>query len=201
MTGTAPRTIEPDKLSRLEALLDRQEILDCLGRISRGMDRFDRDLFVSGYHADAVIDAGALVGSPGEAYDHGAALHEHGQSSTLHNLLNHSCEIDGDTAHAETYFLYNGLNRDGTNWIAGGRYIDRLERRDGAWRIALRCTVMEWSGMIPGNVVPLFENVPDVHLNGAPARSREDISYRRPLTNRRRMTAPADMRVLSVPRR
>jgi hypothetical protein len=96
--------------------------------------------------------------------------------------------------------LYTGRNRDETNWIGGGRYVDRLERRDGAWKIAMRCTIMEWSSVIPPAVVPLFANVPDLHLNGTPCRSKEDTSYRRPLINRRIMSAPGDVRELSAPR-
>jgi len=191
--------IHPDRLARLEQLLDRQDILDCLVRVGRGIDRFDRELFLSAYHPDAVIDAGGLVGGPGQVYDQGAELHRHGQTSTLHNLLNHSCELDGDTAHAETYFLYNGLNRDGSNWAGGGRYVDRLERRDGEWKIAFRYTVMEWSGTIEPSSVPLFENVTDLHRNGVPSRDKGDPSYRRPLTNRRAMTSPADIRALGTP--
>jgi SnoaL-like protein len=176
--------------ARLEQLLDRQDILDCLVRFSRGMDRFDRELFLSAFHRDAVIAAGDFVGGPVELYDWASRLHEHGQSSTHHNLLNHSCEIDGDAAHTETYYLFVGRNRDETNWMAGGRYIDRLERRDGAWRIALRTNAIEWSGMVPTLPIP-FSDVPDVHDNGAPARSKEDPSYRRPLTNRRKKRIPA----------
>jgi len=198
--NSAASQIAGERAARLEQLLDRQDIFDCVTRVSRAIDRFDRQLFLSAYHPDAVIDAGGLVGEPASVYDAGAALHESGQSSTLHHLTNHSCEVDGDLAHAETYFLYVGRNRDGTNWAAGGRYVDRLERRDGAWRIALRCTVMEWSGMIPVAEVPLFENVPDLHLNGIPSRSKEDLSYRRPLINRREMRFPADPRKLSMPR-
>ena len=96
---------------------------------------------------------------------------------------------DGDVAHAETYYLFVGRNRDETNWVAGGRYVDRLERRDGAWRIALRCNAVEWSGMIPTLPIP-FADVPDVRRNGAASRSRDDLSYRRPLTNRREMCLP-----------
>jgi hypothetical protein len=188
-----------DPLARLGELLDRQDIHDCIKRVSRAIDRFDRDLFLSAYHADAVIDAGALVAGPAEVYESGAALHEAGQSATIHHLTNHLCEIAGDEAHAETYFLYVGRNRDGSNWAAGGRYSDRLERRGGAWKIAFRCTIMEWSGMIPETQVPLFRDVPDVHLNGAPSRSREDPSYRRPLTNRRERRVPADPRALGRP--
>ena len=194
------RSIDPQRLARLEQMLDRQDILDCIMRISRAIDRFDRALFLSGYHPDAVIDAGEFVGDPATVYDGGAALHEQGQSTTLHNLTNHTCEIDGDVAHAETYWLYNGLNRDGSNWVAGGRYVDRLERREGEWRIAFRCTLLEWSGTIPKANVPLFDNVRQVNLNGVSVRNREDPSYRRPLVNRRPVQFPADPRALGTPR-
>jgi hypothetical protein len=193
MSGTEPE-------AALQRLLDRQDILDALTRISRGLDRFDRDLFLSGFHDDAVIDAGELVGPAAQVYAGGVALHEHGQTATLHNLLNHSCEINGDVAHTETYWLYTGRNRDATNWAAGGRYVDRLERRDGRWRIAFRCTIAEWSTLLPASSVPLFENPSDAQLNGVPSRTREDPSYRRPLTNRRAFRFPADPRELSTPR-
>jgi hypothetical protein len=184
MDRAASRTIDPERLTRLEHLLDRQEILDCLIRFSRGMDRFDRELFLSAFHADAIIDAGVFVGGPEKLYEWASDLHEQGQAATHHNLLNHSCEIDGDVAHSETYYLFVGRNRDETNWVAGGRYIDRLERRGRTWKIVLRCNAVEWSGMVPTMAVP-FENVPDVHKNGVPSRSKDDLSYRRPLTNRR----------------
>ena len=176
-------------LGRLEHLLDRQDILDCLIRFSRGMDRFDRELFLSAFHADAVIAAGPFVGGPEALYDWASKLHEQGQSATHHNLLNHSCDIDGNVAHTETYYLFVGRNRDETNWIAGGRYIDRLERRDGSWKIALRTNAIEWSGMVPTLPIP-FAEVPDIHVNGAASRSKEDSSYRRPLTNKRKSQIP-----------
>jgi ketosteroid isomerase-like protein len=200
MNGASLQEIDSGKLARLGELLDRQDILDCVTRISRAIDRFDRDLFLSGYHVDAVIDAGEFVGDPAKVYDGGAALHEQGQSSTLHHLTNHSCEIDGDVAHAETYWQYTGRNRDGTNWVAGGRYVDRLERREGLWKIAFRCTLLEWSGTIPANTVPLFEKVSDAHVNGVASRSKQDPSYRRPLINRRQLQFPDDPRALGTPR-
>jgi len=175
--------------ARLEALLHRQDILDCLVRFSRGMDRFDRELFLSAFHPDAVIAAGPFVGGPIELYEWAAALHEHGQSATHHNLLNHTCEIQDSVAHTETYYLFVGRNRDDTNWIAGGRYIDRLERRDGAWKIALRTNAIEWSGLVPTLPIP-FMDVPGIHLNGAPSRDPRDPSYQRPLTNKREPRKP-----------
>ena len=93
--------------------------------------------------------------------------------------------IDGDVAHTETYYLFVGRNRDDSNWMAGGRYIDRLERREGEWKIALRTNAIEWSGMVPTMPIP-FGDVPDIFGNGAPSRSADDPSYRRPLTNLRK---------------
>jgi hypothetical protein len=176
--------------ARIETLIDRQDILDCLTRFSRGMDRFDRELFLSAFHADATIAAGDFVGSPGDLYDWASNMHEQGQSATHHNLLNHTCDLDGDTAHTETYYLFVGRNRDESNWIAGGRYIDRLERRDGQWRIALRTNAIEWSGLVPTMPVP-FMDVPDIHVNGTPSRSTNDPSYQRPLTNKREPNIPS----------
>jgi hypothetical protein len=170
--------------ARLEQLLHRQDILACLNRFSRGMDRFDRELFLSAFHTDAVIAAGPFVGDPVALYDWASKLHDHGQSATHHNLLNHTCDLNGDVAHTETYYLFVGRNRDETNWIAGGRYIDRLERREGGWKIALRTNAIEWSGMVPTLPIP-FADVPGIDLNGAPSRSQQDPSYQRPLTNRR----------------
>jgi hypothetical protein len=180
-------TVAPERLAKL---LDRQDIEDCLTRFSRGMDRFDRELFLSAFHPDATVAAGPFVGPPDKLYDWARDLHEQSQSATMHNLMNLTLDVDGEVAHAETYYLFVGRNRDETNWIAGGRYIDRLERRNGEWKIALRCNAIEWSGMVPTLPLP-FADIPDVARNGVAARSREDISYLRPLTNRRSSQMPA----------
>jgi hypothetical protein len=113
-------------------------------------------------------------------------MHRDGQTATHHNLLNHTCDLVGDVAHTETYYLFVARNRDDTNWIAGGRYLDRLERREGSWRIILRNNVIEWSGLVPTMAIPYAE-VPDIHTNGAPSRNRQDPSYQRPLINKRQV--------------
>lgn len=191
MADSDKRTINSGTLARLEQLLDRQDISDCLVRFSRGMDRFDRELFLSAFHPDAVVSAGDFVGLPDELYSWASGLHREGQRATHHNLLNHSCEIDGDVAHCETYYLFVGRNRDDSNWLAGGRYIDRMERRESGWKIALRCNAIEWSGMAPSTEIP-FADVADLELNGPSVRSREDISYLRPLVNRREKRTVSD---------
>lgn len=167
--------------ARLQALVDRQEIYDCLVRICRGTDRFDRDAFLSGFHPDARIQSGSYAGGPEEIYAGGAAAHDESTKFTLHCLSSHACAIDGDSAHAETTYLYNANNRDGTNWSAAGRYLDRFERRGGAWRIAFRCITVEWSGKLLENSIPMFDEATQDPAVLMPTRDKADPSYLRPL--------------------
>jgi hypothetical protein len=82
-----------------------------------------------------------------------------------------------------------GRNRDDSNWIAGGRYIDRLDKRNGEWKIVMRTNAIEWSGLVPTLPIP-FTDVPGINLNGTPARSKDDPSYLRPLINKRTANIP-----------
>jgi hypothetical protein len=177
------------KLARLEALLDKQEIMEALTRFSRGMDRLDRELYMSAFHADAEMAAGPFVGLASECADWSFPMHEEGQILTHHSLLNVTIDLDGDTAHTETYNLFVARNKDESVVLAGGRYIDRFERRSGEWKIALRTNAIEWACMPPTIPIP-FSDVADPYGNGAPARDRSDPSYRRPRTNLRERHIP-----------
>ena len=181
--------MENDREARLSALLDKQDIGECLVRFSRGMDRFDKAIYLSAFHDDAEIAAGPFVGSAADCWDWAVPLHESGQIVTHHALLQSTIDLDGDIAHVETYYQFVGRNRDESVWMAGGRYIDRFERRISQWRIALRMNVIEWSCLPPPLALP-FADVPDLALNGLSDRSEEDPSYRRPLVNFRVRTSP-----------
>lgn len=182
--------MDAERLKKLDALLDKADIMECLTRFSRGMDRFDRELYLSAFHADAEMAAGPYVGDVAGCYDWAVPMHDAGQIVTHHSLLNNTTEIDGDTAHSETYYLFVGRNRDESLWMAGGRYIDRFERRAGEWKIALRTNVIEWGCLPPPLPLP-FGDVPDIALNGVSSRSKDDPSYQRPLVNRRAPSNPA----------
>nr|WP_278254352.1 nuclear transport factor 2 family protein [Sphingobium sp. BYY-5] len=175
---------------RLRDLIDRQAISECLARFSRGMDRFDRDIYLSAFHDDAEIAAGPFVGSAAACWDWAMPLHDQAQILTHHALLQTSIDLDGDVAHSETYYQFIGRNRDESLIMAGGRYIDRFARRDDAWRIALRINVIEWSVLPPAIPIP-YADVPDIAGNGVSTRGREDPSYQRPLVNRRASQTPA----------
>jgi len=132
----------------VEELWNREQIRQCLSRYARGVDRFDREMILSAYHPDAIDEHGKFVGTPTEFVEW--AMGQHGQAHLTHQhcLLNHSCEFDGDTAYAETYFIFVGMNREGKPLgMNGGRYVDRFEKRNGEWKIAYRICLRDWGLM------------------------------------------------------
>ncbi|MDO7833465.1 nuclear transport factor 2 family protein [Sphingobium sp. HBC34] len=157
-------------------LKDRQDILDCLHRYCRGVDRFDRDAVRSAYHADALDDHGEYVGDVEGFIDWAFDYHARHQVRTLHSIANHLCDIDGDVAHAETYFTFHSVNREAPfQSTTSGRYIDRLERRDGRWGIVRRiCVINGFGAFDPDGQAGDGYFVPST-------RDRNDPAYMRPL--------------------
>lgn len=186
---------QPDNLQAMvQTLWDRDAIRDCVARYCRGVDRFDKELILSAFHPDATDEHGKFVGNPEEFVSWALGQHAQAHLSHQHYMLNHRSEIDGDTAHAETYFMFVSMNRKGKPLtMGGGRYIDRMERREGRWAIAYRVCLRDWA---------MLEEQPDMNdlssftstrallsdemrafMNGGPAarRDRSDPSYQRPL--------------------
>lgn len=162
-------------------LMDRTAILDCISRHARGHDRHDTELLSDAYHKDGIDEHGYAI-NQGPAYAEWAnAVHAAGSLLHTHNITTHTCEIDGDTAHCESYVLVILLNNDGESArLLSGRYIDRLERRDGAWKIALRRTTVD--ALLSGDASILKS--PVFHDQGYTKgmRDRSDVSYQRPLS-------------------
>jgi hypothetical protein len=177
-------------LKRQQELLDRQAIRDCLTAYCRGMDRRDLELAVSCYHPDGVDDHGQIVADPETFVAWADGTHAH-VAVTQHMITNHTCEIDGDVAHAETYWFAANkhLNSEAVT-LCGGRYIDRLERRGGQWRIAVRKCTVEWGGTPVAD--PLPQEALKAHsVAGRYTRDRADPSYSRPFTIDRPRATPA----------
>lgn len=176
-------TVDTEKLARdVQYLMDRREIEDLVHSHARGHDRFDVALLTDAYHPDGIDEHGAASVNRGPGYAEWAnAIHAGGSALCLHNITTHNCEIDGDVAHAESYVLVGLLNPDGrTVRFINGRYVDRLEKRDGRWRIALRrCTV---DLLIAGDAsilqLPQFKAAG--YIKGQ--RDATDVSYQRPLS-------------------
>ena len=168
----------------IRQLLDRQAIWDAIISYTRGMDRLDPELVIKAFHPDAKDDHGVVVGNREEIAESGMTMHGAENRKTHHCLTNHYCELDGDVAHTETYFVYFGAQEEGPTDVLGGRYLDDMERRDGEWRIANRLCFIEWSSYLPQGKdtgtsasTGALESIMDPRSK----RSREDASYIRPL--------------------
>ncbi|HXK24690.1 MAG TPA: nuclear transport factor 2 family protein [Myxococcota bacterium] len=164
----------------VQFLKDRAAILDCIAAHARGCDRHDVALLSSTYHPDGVDEHGKMK-IPGPEYAawangvHGATSRAH-----MHHVTTHTCTIDGDQAHAESYVLVALLSPDGKSaTVMSGRYVDRLERRDGAWKLAVRRATVELAFSADASLLQSGFFKSQGYVRGT--RDRDDLSYRRPL--------------------
>jgi len=143
-------------LDAVERLTAELEIRRVLARYCRAVDRGDVELLKSVYHPDATDDHGTFQGS-GFAFAEALVPAMDGSSiPSQHHVTNVLIELDGDRAAVESYVLAFHPVRDRasgaeTHALAGGRYLDRFEKRDGEWKIADRRVVIDWTrASLPG---------------------------------------------------
>lgn len=131
-----------------QQLQDKEEIGAVLVRYCRGADYGDEAILRSVFHPDATDDHAGMYGGKIEELLPTAVRMSKQFSVIRHALSNVSIKLDGDAADAESYVVATHVfEKDGEtyHWLAGGRYIDRFERRNGEWRIFKRITHMDWS--------------------------------------------------------
>jgi len=157
----------------LEDLLAEAQIKDVHIRYCRANDRRDEGLMRSCFHPDAVIALHKDLDVEGFIALGREILGQY--VVTWHNTGNQLVEVRGDVAMAEHYTISShriAASADGPerDWIAHGRYIDRMERRDGVWKIARRKLVVDYTRMDPvGEAVS--------PASGGGMRDRSDPSY------------------------
>jgi hypothetical protein len=152
----------------------RAAISDVLARYCRGIDRLDLEGVRDCYWPDATDSHGGFHGTRDEFVAWVATLLARFES-TMHFLGNVLIEVEGNAAVAETYalaFHRSAESKLSLNLIVGVRYVDRFEKRRGAWKIAKRVCVTEWSRI--DDEAGRFPIAPG-HLRGA--RDRSDVVY------------------------
>ena len=171
-------------------LIDRQACADLLARYCRAIDRLDEALLRSVFHPDSEHHHGihGPSSAPGEDDFVAFAFGFLGTCRyTHHQLGSVLIEIDGTRATSEAYFTaYHRLRArsdpaaaedaaasEMDYWV-GGRYLDRMEKRDGAWRIVWRVGTTDWTRLEP----PAGAAVDTVDARFPSRRSREDPVYR-----------------------
>lgn len=160
-------------------LADRQAIRDCIMRQTRGVDRHDAKLMESAYHPDGVARFGPTIVAAADYGEWSNEAHAGRFGLHLHHITTHNCELDGDVAHCESYVLGTFLSPDQQRAsVVSGRYFDRLERRDGEWRIVVRRTVIDICAEGDASFLGAFRGT---QVEEDDFWTQKDISYLRPL--------------------
>lgn len=136
--------------SRLQGLLDKQEIRELALRYCRGVDRKDPALLRSLYTHDGIDNHGEVFRGSAEGYvDFLEASFEFIEIGA-HYVCNHLVELDPDDAdqasgevYALGYHVIPGPEGTRTDSLVGVRYLDRYRREEGAWRFASREVVFD----------------------------------------------------------
>lgn len=142
----------------LSELSDRAEIADILFHFCQILDQRNWDAMDQIFHDDASVRYSYRdTVEPAMDWVARASGILDAFSGTFHQLGNMLIDIDGDTAWCETYVTathrvpptapkegFWGSKDEPYNGVAGARYIDRFERRDGKWKIVVHETIVDW---------------------------------------------------------
>jgi hypothetical protein len=134
----------------------RFAIMDCAHLYCHAVDRRRWGLMAQVFHEDATYKFFSIEGGWRDFVDAARTLIDP-MIQTHHQVSNIMVRFDGeDRAVSETYLrAYHVVPADypldtflsvpggGSLWV-GGRYIDRLERRQSDWRIAHRHGLVDW---------------------------------------------------------
>jgi len=139
--------------AELQEMLDHFRIRKVLAEYCRGSDRCDEVLMRSIYAKESWDDHG-IVQADGVEFSRVMCGMVAETTETLSHSLGQSLiTVDGDEAGAETYFVAvaRDTSPDGTPMCnqLGGRFVDRLVREDGEWKVKHRVAVRDWSVAIP----------------------------------------------------
>lgn len=154
----------------VEELIAKSQIHDVLTRYCRALDRCDVDLMKTVYWEDGVDEHGVFSGNAMEFSEFIINSVKEWFDVDVHMITNVHIDVRGDVAFSESYLfsycsvpgrretveaVFGTSYADQFNWdkvtgkthdyLMGGRYVDRLERRNGEWRIAKRRVVMDWN--------------------------------------------------------
>jgi hypothetical protein len=141
--------------ARLQEMLDHYEIRRTLAEYCHACDRADEAMMANVYTGADSFDDHGHVKAPGPEYARvmtGLILE---RTEAISHILGQSLiKVDGDNASTETFFIAfmrlpaSGSGPPRMNQLIG-RFVDRLEKVDGTWKIQHRVCVRDTSMTSP----------------------------------------------------
>lgn len=137
--------------SRLQVLADKQELQELVLRYARAVDRREFAKLATLYHPDGCHDHGGMFkGRPADFIEW--LTQSMVDMETQHLVANSLFVVESGTARGEIYTVnFHHFPTSGTNYVAGGRYLDHYVRHDGRWVFHTRTRVVDWSEERPAN--------------------------------------------------
>ena len=188
--------------AKLQGLLDKQAIQEVLTGYCRALDRCDIPLMKSVYWEDAIDEHGIFEGNAHEFAEFVIRGVQEWFEVATHAISNIRIELDGSFAYSEAYLfsycrvagvrdkveavfgpeyasrqVFGGNAPTWHDFVMGGRYIDKLEKRSDEWRIIRRTVVMDWNQNFPSTSIWQGGIYGQLQLLGQ--RDKTDAVYRR----------------------
>jgi hypothetical protein len=143
----------------MSALLDQleaeSEARRLLASYARAADRLDRALLESIFHPDATISLGTIYQGGVSGFLDVCIGFMGAMTATRHDLGQQFVRFDhAGSASVETYVqAWHRIDAaEGTRELTVyGRYLTRIERRDGRWAIAWHSELIDWGREVPAN--------------------------------------------------
>ena len=155
--------------SELQELIDEHQLRKLVHAYCRAVDRGDIERLRDLYHHDAVdAHGGFSAGSADEFLAQLVAARPY-LRSMQHNITTVNFAISGHTAEGEIYTIATqtliGRDRD-VDVVVGGRYLDKYEKRDGAWKLSARTIVTDWAHVNDPSTVDISHPITRGTLQG-----------------------------------
>lgn len=173
--------LSAEELIQSRELLAKEAIRELVLKYSRAADRHDDVAMRQLYHHDALDDHGSYFS--GLATDFIDKLPEIQAPMTIlhHNVTTHNIKLapaNASYAEGEVYILamHQAQTPDGViDFIIGGRYLDKYEKRAGEWKFSHRAILADWCKLTSPSDITLDDNIIAGALIGKPG--VEDPSY------------------------
>lgn len=132
---------------RIDALATKIAIRDMLHRYCRGLDRMDKQLALSVFHPDSVVDYDHMFTGTGPGFIDWVWIRHSGMARHSHNITNLYVEPGAERSASEAYVIVmlRVEGPDSVTVIQGvGRYLDQWVRHEGRWVIKRRRYIHEF---------------------------------------------------------